>query len=237
MPNIPYPNVPAYPGVPPLVRGNIIPSTIAISLGAITTLLASAVQTGGQWGIFETLSGAELGLISSQSIIQSLSNGPFLSTNSLEFMRETRISDFPIERGSFASYNKVQLPANPVVTLALSGQASDRTYFLRSLDAACIGTTLYDVVTPEFVYSGYSIERYNLIRRAERGATMLWVEVSLKEIRQVSAAYSTVQTPINQPQNPNAVPQSNSGLVQPQTPPPQSTLKSLMNLFPSLGGN
>ena len=34
-----------------------------------------------------------------------------------------RVSDFPIEAGSFASYNKVELPANPTVALALAACA------------------------------------------------------------------------------------------------------------------
>ncbi len=62
---------------------------------------------------------------------------------------------------------------------------------------------------------------------------MLVVEISLKEIRQVSAAYSTVQTPINAPQNPAATPQSNSGLVQ-STAPQQSVLKSAAAEWPAL---
>ena len=240
MPNIPFPNVPPYPGVPQLVRSLNIPPAIQVSLGIVQSLLASAVNNPTQWGIFDA-NGNQLGLLpNGNSLFQSIASlvtggGPILSNNSTEFMRETRISDFPVEMASFASYNKVQLPANPTVTLALSGSESDRTAFLNSINAACVGTDLYSVVTPEVTYYNYSVERYNYVRRAERGASMLVVEISLKEIRQVSAAYSTVQTPISTPQNPAATPQSNSGLVQPAAPP-QSVLKSLVSLFPSLSG-
>lgn len=241
MPLIPYPDVPIYPGVPALVRAANIPPAILVSLGLIQSVLATAVQTPTQWGIFDS-QGNQLGVQSQsdglfQSILAALQGqtGPILSTNAFEFSKETRISDFPVEQGSFASYNKVELPANPTVTLALSGSQADRTQFLNAIAAACVSTELYSVVTPEITYYNYSIERYNYVRRADRGATLLLVEISLKEIRQVSAAYSTIQTPINLPQNPAATPQTNSGLVQPQAPD-TSVLKQITNLWPSVGG-
>jgi hypothetical protein len=241
MPNITYPDVPQYPGVPALVRSNFIPPEVTVNLGLVQSLLASALQSATQWGIFDSL-GNQLGINSQgsglfKSIIAVISGkaGPYLSTNAFEFTKETRISDFLIQKGSFANYNKVELPANPMVTLALAGTEAERTTFLNQIAVACVSTALYSVVTPEVTYYNYSLERYNYVRRAERGATLILVEISLKEIRQVSAAYSTVQTPINQPQNPAATPQTNGGSVQPAAPQ-QSTLKALYNLFPSLKG-
>jgi hypothetical protein len=236
MPFIPYPDVPPYPGVPALVRSLNVPPVIQIGLGLTESILLSALQSQTQWGIFDS-HGNQLGATGeSAGIIQSILFGSVLSTNAFEFVKETRISDFPVEQGGFANYNKVEMPANPVVTLALGGSEIDRTAFLNEIAAACISTELYSVVTPEVTYVNYSIERYNYVRRAERGATLLLVEISLKEIRQVSASYSSVQTPINQPQNANAVPQTNSGIVQPAAPD-QSVLKQLANLFPKMGTN
>jgi hypothetical protein len=45
-------------------------------------------------------------------------------------------------------------------------------------------------------YVNYSIERYRYARRASAGATLLIVEVSLKEIRQVTASYAKRPTQI-----------------------------------------
>lgn len=235
MPNIPFPDVPPYPGVPALVRSLNVPPIIQIGLGLTQSILLSSLQSPTRWGIFDS-KGNQLGASTdSNGVLQSIILGPgtTLSTNAFEFVKETRISGFPVEQGGFASYNKVELPANPVVTLALAGSEIDRAAFLNAIDAACISTELYIVVTPEVNYVNYSIGRYNYVRRAERGATLLIVEISLEEIREVSASYSSVQTPINQPQNPNASPQTNSGIVQPAAPD-QSTLKSLANLFPGL---
>lgn len=244
MPNIPFPDVPPYAGVPALVRSANIPPQIQLALGELSTILASAMQSPFQWGIFDS-QGNQLGMVAggSNSLFQAIINSAatsalnflgqaggsgsktVLSTNAFEMSADTKISDFQVERGSFANYNKVVLSREPTVTLVLGGSSSDRTAFLAQIEQARQSTNLYSVVTPEVTYFNYSVERYSLIRRAERGATLLAVELTLREIRQVSAAFSTVQTPINQPQNPAATPQSNSGLVQPQAPP-QSVLKS-----------
>lgn len=257
MPLIPFPDVPFYPGVPALVRAANVPPGIQVALGEIQTLLASALQSAQQWGIFDN-NGNQLGILSNggnglfQSIIASITGngGPVLSTNAFELTKDTKISDFPIEGGSFATYNKVILPVEPVVTLALQGSASDRTTFLNLLNAACESTDLYSVVTPEVTYVNYSLERMNLVRRAERGATLLMVEITLKEIREVSAVLTTVAiTPINMPQDPGATPQTSSGIVQPQdvsllsqassllTQQTQFVVKAIQNLWPNLGTN
>ena len=250
MPLIPFPDVPPYPGVPPLARSGDIPTPdIQMSLGEMQPMLASSMQSGVLWGVFDS-DNNQLG-ISSQG---AGGTGPTLSTSSIEFDKETTISDFPLEAdatgnnaASFASYNKVEHPADPKVTLVLSGSESDRTAFLNAIDDACISTDLYSVVTPTVTYYNYSIESYNYRRTSTQGATMLSVEIALKEIRQVSAQFSTVQTPINQPQNPDATPQTNSGSVQPQSTVNtmaqqlpamiQSLHKAIDNLFPAVGNN
>ncbi len=234
----PFPNVPEYPGVPALIRPaqEAIASSpvLSIGIGSAENLLIGALQQAAQWGIFDQ-SGNQLGLLpNSQSTLQAIggallsqltgSNPTVLSTFSLEFSKEMRVSDFPVENGGFASYNKVELPASPTVTLILDGSENDRTAFLNLLNAACLSTDLYNVVTPEVTYYGYSIEKYSYSRRSSKGTTLLIVEVSLKEIRQVTAALTNA--PIVNPQDAAATPQVNGGNVQPATPD-QSALLSL----------
>lgn len=253
--NIPFPNVPEYPGVPQLMRaGNAAIASnpvISITLGSIENILITALQQPPKWGIFDQ-DGNQLGVTgSSQSTLSAISGtllgqltgsrAPVLSTFDLSYMRETRVSDFPIEAGSFASYNKVQMPANPVVTLILQGSSNDRTTLLYALEAACIGTDLYNVVTPDYIYDGYSIERFNYARRAQKGAELLIVEVSLKEIRQVTATLATAVTPIQAPVDAGSTPQTTNGIQQPQAAPQSllyqignSNFLSMTNMF---GGN
>lgn len=240
---IPYPNVPPYPGVPQLVRSPesavaAVP-VLAIGLGTLENILLSVLQQGDRWGIF-TASGAQFGVtdngkLTGKQIIAAIFTqpGPVLSTYSFDFAKETRISDFPLEKGSFASYNKVEQPANPVIVLSLDGSQSDRTHFLNLLTAATLSTDLFSVVTPEVTYVNYSIERFSYHRSAAQGAKLLTINVVLKEIRQVSASFTQVASPINAPQNAGATPPVNSGQVQAPTPPP-STLKSITTAIGSI---
>lgn len=233
MPNIPFPSIPAYPGVPALVRPvqNAIAQVpvLAVGLGSFASILGSALQQTPRWGIFDS-AGNQLGLNSNAnpSILSALesqltgSTVPTLSTWGFDFVKEMQISGFPTEGGGFANYNKVELPANPVVTLALEGSEGYRTNFLNAIDAACKSTDLYNVITPEVSYLGYSMERYTYARRAQRGATMLIVDISMKEIRTVSATFTSVQSP----QQASSTPEVNNGMTQPATSD-TSTLKSL----------
>jgi hypothetical protein len=242
--SIPFPNVPEYPGVPQLARpvSAAIASVplLAIGIGTLANILGSALQQAPRWGIWDQ-SGNQIGVASAASsgtlkaigaalLSQLTGSSPaVLSTFGFDFTKEMRVSDFPVEGGGFASYNKVEMPANPVVTLALAGTESERTTFLNAIDTVCKSIQLCTVVTPEAVYDNYTIDRYRYQRRAERGATLLMVEVSLKEVRDVTAQFTTVvANPITNPQNPSATAPVSNGVIQP-TPPPTSTLKSLAN--------
>jgi len=247
---IPFPNVPNYPGVPQLVRP--VQETIAdnpvlaIGIGTAETLLASAIQQAPQWGIFDT-NGNQVGLSitgnasTAQSLIDTLASQvtgvttPVLSTIGLDYLKEMAVSDYPTELGGFASYNKVEKPAEPTLTLAFAGSLSDRATFLNAIDAACKSTNTYSVVTPEVVYANYTFLRYRLSRRANKGVTLLMVDVTMREVRQVSATYTTA-SPIVNPANAGSTPEVNNGMTQP-TAPDQSTLLSITNKLGALLGS
>lgn len=236
MPSIPFPNVPSYPGVPQLMRPinaavAQVPA-LAVALGSFETILGQSLQQTPRWGIFDAL-GHQLGLNNNTtpsilSVLESQvlgSSVPTLSTYGFDFVKEMTVSSFPTEGGGFANYNKVEQPANPVVTLILDGSEGYRTNFLNAIDAACKSTNLYNVVTPEVTYIGYTMERYTYGRRAQRGATLIIVDISMKEGRSVTAAFTKA---IVAPQNPSSTPQVNNGMTQP-TMPDTSTLKKFTN--------
>lgn len=233
MPRIPFPKIPKLPGVPSLPR---LPSAAnvggigRVALGAIQGALWRALQLDDRWGIFDKNGNP----LTSGSFLSAFGIGSTLSTNSVEYRKETRISDFPIEGGSFATFNKVEMPAEPTVTLCFSGSEGERTALLDYLDAACKSTDFFSVSTPEVTYVGYSIQGYSYQRRAQNGATLLIIDVSLKEIREVSAQYTTSDKgQVGDPKEPSAQPNVDSGKVQPK-PPAQSTLKSLVSKFRGL---
>lgn len=237
MPLIPFPDVPQLPGVPALPRSPLFPPATTIGLGLVEALIWRIFQVQTQWGIFDS-NGNALGDPAiftglTGAVLESVGIGSVLSTGSVEYGKELQVSDFPVERGGFASYNKVERPANPVVTMCLDANESDRTSFFNSIDAAAKSTNLYNVVTPEIVYTNYTISSYNYQRRAAKGATLIIMEIHLIEVRQVSAAFS--QT-IVQPQNPGATPQSDTGVVQPQNPT-TSTARSIAKAVPGLAAS
>jgi len=218
MPLIPFPDVPDVPGVPAVPRsGAPVAQVITLSLGAAQAALSNASQvTPVRWGIYTTATGALLGQLGAPS------KPATLSTNKMDYTKETRVSDYPIENGGFASYNKVQLPGQPKITMVLDGTVDDRTAYLTAIDAAIASTEVYSVVTPEFTYSKCTLEKYAYGRSAEKGANLLVVEISLKEIRTVSASYtnnsstpaSAAAPALPNANSPNALPQSVSGLIQ-----------------------
>lgn len=183
--------------------------TITLPAGTFPTLPLNA-GSSTQWGVF--LAGTTTPLYTPQDADSEV------STFAFEFTRSQSVSDFPLESNStaqgspFASFNKVWQPATPTVTFAVSGSFVDLLGFLAALDNACKSTNMYDVYTPDFHYFSYSIERYSYRRTANKGATMLMVDASLKEILQVSPAYTN--TPINAPQSPSAAAQQNNGQTQ-----------------------
>lgn len=137
---------------------------------------------GDYWGVF-----SELGI-------------PILLADnvvSLTHKNTSRISQAPVERGSFTSYNKVSDPANITLQLTKStGGATGRGIFLAQLEALQKTTLKFYVITPEYVYKNYNIRDIDQSRSAEDGATLLKVNLHLEEIREVTPEYS------NSPMNP-----------------------------------
>ena len=238
MPLIPFPSVPKLPGVPALPRSAKFPPIVRAGLGLLQGMLWRIFQVQTRWGIWDS-KGKPLGDPSKftgliGNALEAAGLGSTLSTGSVDYSKETRVSDFPLERGSFAAYNKVETPAAPVVTLCFQGSEGERKTFLDAIDAACKSTDLYSVVTPERDYQGYTVERYNYARHNSKGATLLIVEITLKEVRQVSARYTqSNKGQVDKPKGVGATPQVDSGKVQAQTPQP-STLKSIANKLPGL---
>ncbi len=207
MPYIPYPNVPIFDGVPLIPRLSISSPNIALGAPVPLGVVPAAEPV---WGIFDPAGNP----------IYTPTEGGTLSVFSFGFERGMSVSDFPVEAVSgsangagFASYNKVYQPANPILTMALSGTESEKTAFLAAVDLACQTTQLYNVWTPDAAYSAsggaYTVNQYNYRRSALQGATMLMVEISLIQVLQVTSSLSNVPAP----QSPSAASPSNGGTV------------------------
>jgi hypothetical protein len=238
MPLIPFPDIPNLDGVPAIPRSSKYPATVRATLGLLQGMIWRIAQVNTRWGIWDS-NGKALGDPSkitglSGNALEAAGLGSTLSVGSLDYAKEMRISDFPVEQGSFSSYNKVETPATPKVILCMQGTENDRRSFLDAIDTACKSTDLYRVVTPELTYFNYSIENYSYSRSNSRGTTLLIVEITLREVRQVSAIYSIANAGnLDAPKDVGASLQIDNGKVQAQTPS-KSTLKRLADNFPGL---
>lgn len=197
-----YPNVPNVPGVPPLRRN---PNALSATL---TLLVADAVRffvsgLAPQWGIF--LDGAPV--IVADSVV------------SFGFKQDWPISDYPIEEGSFESYDKVETPFMTRVRLACGGSTSRRQAFIDSIAAIVGDLNLYDVVTPEIVYENVNVTHWDYNRTAQNGVGLVTVDLWLLQIRvNATATFSNTKSP-------SAAGTQSGGAVQtvPPTPSQQSS--------------
>lgn len=134
------------------------------------------------------------------------------STVDFEYAQDWPISNYPQEQGAFQSYDKVTLPFDVKVRLASGGSASARQGFLSTCFAISNSFSLFDVVTPEMTYTSCNVTHIDFRRAAERGATLIVVELWFKEIPvSASATFSNTQQP-------GEAGQQSLGNVQAQTP-------------------
>jgi hypothetical protein len=195
-----YPLVPNAPGVPPVLR-NVVKIADAATLGFLGLSEALDALIGAespQWGIFTT-SGEVVAIAD--------------SVLSLEYRNDSRISDYPVEQGAFASYNKVADPYSVRVRMARGGTEQDRSDFIAAIEAAAATLDLFEVRTPEMIYPSANIEGLDYRREAINGAGKVIVEIRLREIRQPASA-----TGFN-PKVPAAADSQSMGQVQTQSVP------------------
>ena len=123
MPLIPFPNVPPLPGVPNLRRaaaGVLVRTGIAPAIMGLDRFGLLSRFLGPQWGVFSA-GGAGAVLVPD-------------TIASIEFKGDSDIANHPVEKGGFASYNKVAKPFEVSVVMTCSGGGQQsRSDFLSAL--------------------------------------------------------------------------------------------------------
>lgn len=180
MPLIPFPNVPQVPGVPAILRETTIPSLgelANLGLGAIAALIFGIPR----WGLYD------------QDGQQVLLFETFLG---IRFRNGSRISSFPVEQGSFSSFNKVDTPFDAMLRFALSGDTVSRGTLLNTLEALKGSVDLFSVVTPEIVYPSANVVAYSYERNSRSGPSQLIVYLYVEEVREkAQAVFSNTAEP------------------------------------------
>lgn len=193
-----YPNVPLAPGVPAIPRDPLAVAA-AISLLTVDAVINQFLSNQTTWGIF----------LNGVPVVQAD------NVTSMEFKQDWTISNYLVEQGGFQSYDKVNLPFEARLRFTTGGSIAHRANFLDSIAAIAGTLNLYDVVTPEELYTSVNIMRYDYDRKAFKGLGLFAIDVWLMEIRVTAATqFQSVKAA------PSASPQ-NVGQVQPQTPTQQ----------------
>jgi hypothetical protein len=106
-----------------------------------------------------------------------------------------KVSDFAVEQGAFATYNKVTHPNSIKIQLAVTDSPDRRHAFLTALDSVMKSTRLMNVVTQDATYLSMTLAEYSYSRTQASGWGKVVADLTLIEVRQVQAQYTSVKIP------------------------------------------
>jgi hypothetical protein len=191
---IPYPNVPALPGVPALNRSSS--SFVGAALNVVAQVLPNNLF-GTKWGI---LDGFGATLLKPDSFV------------SFEYREERKIPNYPIEDGSFRSYNKVALPYDIKLTVTCSGNGSmTKINFINTIQKLLDELTIINVSTPEKNFEKTNLIHVDYRKEARNGATLIIAQLWFQEIK-------VAQMPSVSTTQPSGTPKTPLGQLSPVTP-------------------
>lgn len=155
--------------------------------GLVTATTNAAIGLGGAL-LVNAIFGKTWGIVNEFGVPIVLAD----SVVGMSYDAGNTISNFPVEKGSFSSYNKVNNPSIATVQMnKSSGGTLERGLFLTQLEILLKSTLKFHVITPEYVYMNYQIIGINHSRGATDGATLLKVNLDLQEVLEATVEYAT----------------------------------------------
>lgn len=205
--------IPGLPSIPDF-KGLVSSGTGALISFGGATLIRKIF--GNQWGIFNQF-GIPIMLAD--------------TVYSVKYQNNSQVSQAPVEKGTFTSYNKVQNPYQATVTMIRGGgDATLRGLFIAQLELLSKSTLLFHVITPEYVHINAAITGYDYARMPQDGARMIAANIYLEEIREGEVTYETKETA-----NPEDAPPVDAGEQQP-APASESILTRIVDTITTDGG-
>lgn len=166
-------SVPNLDGVPPVLFAPGFAAGLALVQGdAPGALAAFSGAAGRQWGLFRN----------GRMVIQADGVAAF------DHKREWLISDYPVERGAFESYDKVVIPYDVRFVFMAGGSDENKNTLLRSVTSIAGDLNVYDGVMPEKVFPNLNVIHYDLSRTAQRGVGLLMIALWCQEVRQTTTS-------------------------------------------------
>ncbi|VVD90492.1 hypothetical protein PCO31110_01593 [Pandoraea communis] len=185
-----FPSIPALPGVPPLARGAAVSVVSAINdgplnivsglgLSALSSILSSLFGPGASSLVYGVFSSDGTSFLEPDSIL------------AFDYTNESRLPDYPVEQGSFETYNKVDTPYITHLRMVKGGSSYERAQFLLQLEYLRKSTELVTVLTPERPYVNANVVAYRYGRDSRQGVALVIADVAIQEVRQAPAAQFT----------------------------------------------
>ena len=115
----------------------------------------------------------------------------FNSMQEFSAEKSSRLPDEPIEKGSFATYNRIIEPRAITCRLSVEGSASKLQSAIDRLTTLCENDEKITLTTPEQSYKNMMLESFDYRRDASNGRGVLFVDIRFKEIREVKSAQTT----------------------------------------------
>jgi hypothetical protein len=174
-----YPLVPQALGVPALLRsGAQLLDTLTLGYLGIGDALNEIIGAEPvKWGVFDS-TGKKI--------------APYDSVVAVGYQNDSHVSDYPIEGGAFATYNKVESPFGVVVALNCGGSEENRANFQTAIEAARKSLDRFTVLTPDHTYYDINFTGVSWSRSLRDGAYMITCQLTGREIRDFAkAAYAT----------------------------------------------
>ena len=118
--------------------------------------------------------------------------------NSFNYNKQSQVAQYPIELGSFFTYNKQNQPFNVGITLIKSGFSIkyQKEAFQNKLEEYCDGVKLVDVVTPSKTFLNCTLSGLQYGNTPDEGADMIVANLTVSEVRYVGGLDTeNVKTP------------------------------------------
>lgn len=103
----------------------------------------------------------------------------------IDYHHANKVSSFPVEKGAFATYNKVNEPRTIKVRLAVHG-GNKVSAFLSDLEDELVSTNLYQIVMPERVYKNMTLEKVPFSRKGDKSVDQIVVDLTFIEVVEVA---------------------------------------------------
>lgn len=116
----------------------------------------------------------------------------FTSMLAVEISSDSTLPEEPIEKGSFATYNRTLYSDRLQVKLGIEGDEAELQRAQDVLKELKSGTDVFSLATPDYEHKNLTLEGYDYTRDTTAAGGLLVVDLRLKEIREVETTTTVV---------------------------------------------